>query len=513
LKIIASAAYCEQELVSELGLLPPSFLPVGNRRLFEHQLKLFSGETVTISLPSSFSPSIEDRDKLTALNAEVLYLPEHLSLGESIHRVLEQVGDSFPKSVELLFGDTLIDGSTFVGSNVLALAESSDNYGWHIIEEGRFGSHGRSSLPLILAGYFKFSEVAAMKRCLESCEFDFIRAIYRYDSEVSRFDSVVTSGWLDFGHVHTYFRSRSMFTTQRTFNSLEITNLKIKKSSRDSLKMTAERNWFSQLPSELKIFTPRILSEKDEANSYQLEYLYLNPLNELFVLGALPDFVWDRIMKACFLFLEKCQEYQVPNGNLNYSQSMYLEKSVLRLDLLDQQGIVPVEKQVRFQGKLRPALTEIVAELAKKIPNPEKLSIIHGDFCFSNILFDYRRQMVNVIDPRGLDANNQVTVYGDPRYDHAKLGHSIIGLYDFIVSQRFNLRGSLSQGYEIELPKEGKNIYLADVLREHGLLEKETIAAICLLFISMTPLHVDNKERQIAFLCNAFRLIDEYKLC
>ena len=33
-----SAAYVDQDLKSEFGNIPPSLLPLGNRRLFQHQI-------------------------------------------------------------------------------------------------------------------------------------------------------------------------------------------------------------------------------------------------------------------------------------------------------------------------------------------------------------------------------------------------------------------------------------------------------------------------------------------
>lgn len=38
--LIMSGAYVGQELESEFGRIPPSFLPLGNRRLFQHQVAL-----------------------------------------------------------------------------------------------------------------------------------------------------------------------------------------------------------------------------------------------------------------------------------------------------------------------------------------------------------------------------------------------------------------------------------------------------------------------------------------
>ena len=58
--LILSGAYIDQELAAEFGPLPPSFLPVGMRRLFEMQLELFSkldGEVdVFLTLPADFEP-------------------------------------------------------------------------------------------------------------------------------------------------------------------------------------------------------------------------------------------------------------------------------------------------------------------------------------------------------------------------------------------------------------------------------------------------------------------------
>ena len=40
--LIASGAYLQGEFSSEVGLLPPSFLPIGNQRLYEYQINFLS---------------------------------------------------------------------------------------------------------------------------------------------------------------------------------------------------------------------------------------------------------------------------------------------------------------------------------------------------------------------------------------------------------------------------------------------------------------------------------------
>ena len=80
--------------------------------------------------------------------------------------------------------------------------------------------------------------------------------------------------------------------------------------------------------------------------------------------------------------------------------------------------------------------TEVKAKV-EQMSNDFSPCIMHGDFCFSNILFDLNNLIIKLIDPRG--SFGVPSIFGDPRYDVAKLRHSAVGLYDFIVSGFFLL--------------------------------------------------------------------------
>eukprot|EP01034_Spumella_vulgaris_P006135 gene6135-biopygen5401 len=43
--------------------------------------------------------------------------------------------------------------------------------------------------------------------------------------------------------------------------------------------------------------------------------------------------------------------------------------------------------------------------------------VMHGDLCFSNILFDTRSDCIKLIDPRGLNFRDEPRLVGDLRYD------------------------------------------------------------------------------------------------
>ena len=53
--LIASAAYVNSEFQIEFGKLPPAFLPVGNRRLFERQIELLPVSYTHLTLPTIYS--------------------------------------------------------------------------------------------------------------------------------------------------------------------------------------------------------------------------------------------------------------------------------------------------------------------------------------------------------------------------------------------------------------------------------------------------------------------------
>ncbi len=71
------------------------------------------------------------------------------------------------------------------------------------------------------------------------------------------------------------------------------------------------------------------------------------------------------------------------------------------------------------------------------MPENVQGTLVHGDLCLSNILYDLRCRVCKFIDPRG--SFGVPGIYGDPRYDVAKMYHSVYGLYDFITNDLFDV--------------------------------------------------------------------------
>jgi len=508
--LISSGAYVGNDLISEFGKLPPSFLPLQNARLYHHQLDLFpiQNERKVLSIPQDYILDEKDEDNLNQRNVEIIRVPLNISLGSSIVYVLNSLG-SYDESLYLLFGDTLFSAVS-LENDVCYVARAQDHYAWDFIE-------GENS-DLIFAGFFSFQNQKQLIQAICEKNHSFIDAVKSYNTRTEITYNVVDD-WLDFGLTSTYFKSKSLFTTQRVFNDLQVSKFSVTKSSKKKKKMIAESSWYQNVPSSIKYHAPKFytFSEDHEKCYYEIEYLFSSSLSDLYVFGAQPIFVWKEIFSSCRDFLQTCFQEKMPQE----AQSNYAlrEKTVHRLAEFSKISGFDLNQTLRYNGLDLPSLNEIVEEIDAAFTTEGNLyaSVVHGDFCFSNILYDFRRKSIQVIDPRGLDFNDQITIYGDIRYDLAKLAHSVIGLYDYIMCGYYELEVSDKGNFTFRL-KVGQHIplvqseFLSLKFFDKTIEEHNMYPSMVHLFLSMIPLHGDDYKRQNALLANALRLYLDWKL-
>jgi streptomycin 6-kinase len=135
---------------------------------------------------------------------------------------------------------------------------------------------------------------------------------------------------------------------------------------------------------------------------------------------------------------------------------------------------------------------------------------MHGDFCFSNILYNARMRRIRTLDPRGYLSGKENSYFGDTRYDLAKLAHSVTGRYDEIISGRYDLESS-SENLSIGFDQTTNALVIRDAwsgvsVGPHRGDDEDVKAIVVTLFLSMLPLHADRPDRQRAFVANAARL-------
>lgn len=519
MKLITSAAYIGPDFMTEIGRLPPAFLPIGNRRVFEHQVQALGTDDLYLSVPEGYQLSEHDSRYLKERGVQVLVVPAGLTLGASVAYCWNCApGDH--KKLEILHGDTLL--LDFPYGELDAVSESK-NAGYYPRArlmpdeaEAEAGQAWAGDDEWVLSGYFAFSDPRLLIRKIVEQRGNFIRGMYLY-AEERPLRGLREGTWLDLGHINTYFRSRSVMTTERSFNRMAIASRVVTKGGEWNAKIEAEAAWFQRLPAELRIYLPQFLHDRSDSAQpeYAIEYMHLLPMSDLYVHGQLPGPAWRHIFRSCHEVLTAFQDASVEaDVDLERLDALYLPKTNSRLADFAKSGF-DIDRPLRFEGVATPSLKEIARHSAEFISpaTVNDVGIVHGDFCFSNILHDGRVQSVRLIDPRGLDTEERLTLYGDTRYDIAKLYHSVIGMYDFVIAGRC---AHTVDDDDYSLSFEGGE-YLASIqsafrevfFDDASLSERGVLAANIHLFISMLPLHADRPETQSALLANALRLYQQ----
>lgn len=328
--------------------------------------------------------------------------------------------------------------------------------------------------------------------------------------------------WYDCGNVENYHQAKIDFLKARHFNGVSYDSLRgiITKSSNKKEKILNEAFWYQKLPTDLQIFTPRLLAVRDEEKtaSYDLEFYGYPSLADMFTFGEEDVLFWELIINRLLDIYSIFRQHQKHIPYKDYHK-IYVTKTLERINrlatnpywkrLMELPYLTINKKEYRNIGDFAKRLPELAAKLHKE--TKEDMAIIHGDLCLSNILCDINNILFKFIDPRGSFGHQNI--YGDQKYDLAKLRHSLHGHYDFIIADLFSLQEN-GPVFLFDVHVEDKHHEIAErfdvILRQRG-YNLEHIALIeGLLFLSMIPIHVDNPRRQKAMYLTAIKALQPY---
>lgn len=434
--------------------------------------------------------------------------------------------------VRIILGDTLIEDRFDHDGDFAYVGEVDDSRRWCVAMLNGRGEIldylDKQDLPYgakhALAGYYQFRDGPFLRSCLEGSLAaggqELSDVLRRYGQQYPIRARSLRS-WFDFGHPDKVVEARRGLIKPRYFNSLQINPIlnTITKLSRNTEKLADELAWYQELPEELKVLTPRILSRPGERGLVQItqEYYGYPTLAELYVYASLDLDAWASILRHVLRIHAELRKYPGKVDEAN-SAAMYLTKPRKRLEELRAQdprwdGVLDCEA-ITLNGKTLsglPSLEETLRARAAALGTSSPASIIHGDYCFSNILFDVDSRIVRLIDPRGR-FGTQRGIHGDPRYDAAKLRHSVSGLYDYIIADMFTVEEE-GPNYQVQIYANGAHEPLVrlfdDMLEGLGYDLAEIRLIEGLLFLSMLPLHRDHPRRQIVMFLTAIRLLNE----
>lgn len=465
-------------------------------------------------------------------NLQQYFIESNSDISASIINLLDSCDEKLP--TQIIFGDTLIDepfpeeNDVFLSSpNIKAskqwclASKDANGYLERIYNKERDISVSDKEA---LVGYYKFSDTKLLKQLLAAefftPEASFINVLLKYH-HVHPILVKTTQHWFDFGHVSGAVQARLGLFSAREFNSLKVDAVRgtITKISKKKQKLLDEANWYKELPPEVACYAPRVfnVSENDEFASVEMElYGYAN-LAEIFIYGSNNLEDWYNIIEALLKVHKVFENYTEPQ-NKEELVEIYQTKTQQRLDDIAvkdpeiwemmQNDYISINN---IHYKNYPLLKTKLENEIEKLSNYEKRTIVHGDYCFSNILFDPMHYIFKLIDPRGRFKTQ--SIYGDPRYDIAKLRHSIVGLYDFIVAGLYKLKSTGKDAYDFQISTpiltEKLEPFFDELVVNYGYDRREIKLIEALLFLTMIPLHSDDTQRQKAFYLTSIKKFNE----
>lgn len=474
------------------------------------------------------------RDFLERVYAHQLQI-QFAALEES-HSILESLafGLSYctAPNVGVVLGDTLITDSFRGDQDFVYVHEVEEFHRWCLVtndEDGQVIGYRDKWLEaperpyLALCGYYYFTDTTLLQslvhQALQEGKTQLSQLLQLYQG-VHPIQAVIASQWYDFGNIDNLLHSKQRLLQSRYFNTLTIDPVlnTITKVSEFDEKLENELRWYEDLPPTLQVLTPRIVSKERFNGQLHLvqEYYGYPTLAELFLYADLPAVEWRGIARKIIEIHDQFKRYPQEISSMD-CQQIYQHKTLERLMILEESSpywrALLAQPAIKINGKEYanwPSLKEKVSARANAISTGVEGAIIHGDYCFSNILFDFNNQIVRLIDPRG--SFGKVGISGDPRYDMAKLRHSSAGLYDYIVSDLFELIEAENAFYYrvFAAPQQAKITLLFDeAIQDAGynLMEIQFIEA--LLFMSMLPLHQDKPTRQKAMYLTGIQMLSE----
>jgi hypothetical protein len=522
--LITSGTYIGDEMQSEFGRIPPAFLPVGSKYLIQHQLQNIGQRTrIYLSLPTDFILSVVEQQVLDKSAVCILRVDPEISLGFSVFQSILDIDTE--NTLEILHGDTLCKLTEVSNQNIVSIGHPSGNYKWGIVETSRghvdriydgVDSDFLTESTTILSGYFCFSESKRLVRCLAQNNFSFTLAVNQYSQEMPVLVSRDLET-LDLGHPKTFFASRKQLASARSFNFLSIGDHCVTKRGAPGQqdKLEAEANWFRNLPSELQPFSARLIEVNGDPQIGHYSTLYSNfpTLSDLYLARTSP-LLWGKVLDSCQSFLNIASEHRHTNIT---SPIHWLVIDKLRERIGGYPEFLPNDETILTINNTKiGTLKEIVVKLENIVNSarPREANLMHGDFCFSNILYDTRSDRILLIDPRGI-VNGKQTLFGDIRYDISKLGHSIVGRYDQIVGGQLIAKQPKFGSFVFSVPPNEQSDWLEVQffkLCAGGVpFDDEVVSAATVsLFLSMIPLHSDSPVRQTTFFANALRLYQKF---
>ena len=532
--LILSAGKIVEELEGIFGSISSGLIPINGKpiifRIIDKLLEEgFSNFSITIGFKKEQLVQILEERYSKKIKLNLIEVDYTKSPGNSI---LDSIKKIFEEKLLVILGDTLVEEniSSIITKNedfVLTSTNFQNPEKWCVIKQNRGyvetiidkkkGLEKNNLEALIGVYYFSnLNDLKNLTKNLSSDKIEISNLIEEYKQK-HPIKTILCKGWYDVGHIENYYYSKKALLQARYFNYLNFDEILgiVTKTSDDTDKLKDEINWYKKIPPELSILTPRVIDYNNSTRPYiKLEYIGYPTLAELWLYSDIHSEIWKNIIKRFLDVINLFKKYRGPVSFDDY-QLMYVHKTEQRVKTLLEES-----KQFRelfnnkkiiinnIEYKNWPIIKEKIYSKIKRLYNNKNNYFLHGDLCFSNILYDIHNGIFKLIDPRGKWGS---TTFGDLKYDIAKLRHSVVGNYDSIIdglySISYNNEKIIIDIFKPRIYQEISRYFDELVGLNWNLNDIKLIEG--LLFISMLPLHKDNLDKQIAFFSIGIQRLNE----
>lgn len=546
--LIPSAVLISHDMRRKFGEIPTGLFPLGNvtmlARIYEKYKHDVDDMYVVVHKNKDM---IKEYLRLKKIPIKVLELDRIKDLGYTITYGLKEIKKEYPniQNIYINFADSIINDSLPVKENNVIYYDtdiSDEKWTFFKLENNRitnildkdeitdeidFKDIYQCDFNKIFVGVFKLDNIDDFIECfykgkasLRPTIDSFYRAIYFYTRKHPT-TFIKANKWFDVGHCDNYIKAKTSVDA-RSFNTIRIDESRgiLKKTSINKEKLINEIRWYLKMPGNLQYLLPRIYdySLDFDVPYVSMEYYGYRTLHEVLLYGNISREKWKNIFTRLLFAIQDMEKYKMAENlpDLKKSlESMYIDKTLARLNKIKNQNNFRgfFYNPIKINNKIYKPLDEYIKVLPELIHKllidsfNENFNIIHGDLCFANILIEDVYSFIRLIDPRG--KFGKYDIYGDSRYELAKLLHTLEGNYDFIIEDMFDIK---VENNIIEYnPKKVNDEVIEEFYDVFG-DKLKNINAIRLieatLFLSMIPLHNDQLRRQYAMLSTGIILLD-----
>ena len=276
-----------------------------------------------------------------------------------------------------------------------------------------------------VAGFFLFHDKSVLETVPESGEL-----VRWMQGKGLTFNTLSLAGTREFGLLEEYEKLETVKT--RPFNRITIDGDVLTKEPVDEQGKTLairESAWYERAREFHIAGIPKIYS----TNPLKMEYIKGRNIYECEP-GALDKDQKLRILSSLITTLKELHNSSSIPADAFSLKEAYFNKTMQRLSKIEYLVPFAREEYIVVNGRRCRNVFWYKEQLERKLDQlkADRFPFIHGDCTFSNLMVREDGSPV-LIDPRGYFGFTEL--YGDERYDWAKLYYSIVGNYD-----RFNLK-------------------------------------------------------------------------